>query len=297
MRRVAIHSKDVVDHKLPFVKQIFTQLEQYGVEIIISRDFSKRLHAINFRPQIVGSFNAPHELKNTDILLSVGGDGTFLESLTLVQHQDVPILGINTGRLGFLATIAKEQIKTAIEDIFAGHYTIDERTLIELESDRDLFKGVNVALNEFAILKRDSSSMIVVHTYIDGEYLNSYWADGLIVATPTGSTGYSLSVGGPVVVPQSNNFIIAPVSPHNLNVRPLIVPSSSVIAFEIEGRSKNFLVSLDSRSRKVDSSVQLAVRKGSYTCKMIQLDGDSFLKTLRAKLNWGTDIRNYLNRY
>jgi NAD+ kinase len=297
LKKVAIHSKDIAESKLFFVKQIFTELENYGVEIIISKDFDRLLHSINFRPNIVGTFSAPHQLSGVDLMLSVGGDGTFLEAATIVQHQNIPILGINTGRLGFLATTSKEQIHSAIESLMAGHYTLDERILLELEADRDLFKGVNIALNEFAIMKRDSSSMIVVHTYIDGEYLNSYWADGLIVATPTGSTGYALSVGGPVVVPQSNNFIIAPVSPHNLNVRPLIVPSNSVIAFEIEGRSKNFLVSLDSRSRKVDSNVQLAVRKCNYTCKMIRLDGDSFLKTLREKLNWGMDIRNYLNRY
>ncbi|WP_291720633.1 NAD kinase [Bernardetia sp.] len=297
MKKVAIHSKDIAESKLFFIKQIFTELENYGVEIIISKDFDRLLHSINFRPNIVGVFSAPHHLIGVDLMLSVGGDGTFLESATIVQHQNVPILGINTGRLGFLATTSKEQIHSAIESLMAGHYELDERILLELEADRDLFKGVNIALNEFAIMKRDSSSMIVVHTYIDGEYLNSYWADGLIVATPTGSTGYSLSVGGPVVVPQSNNFIISPVSPHNLNVRPLIVPTESVIAFEIEGRSKNFLVSLDSRSRKVDSNVQLAVRKCNYTCKMVRLDGDSFLKTLREKLNWGNDIRNYLNRY
>lgn len=297
MKKVAIHSKDIAESKLFFVKQIFTELENYGVEIVISKDFDRLLHSINFRPNVVGTFSAPHHLSGVDLMLSVGGDGTFLESTTIVQHQNVPILGINTGRLGFLATTSKEQIHSALESLIAGHYTLDERILLELEADRDLFKGVNIALNEFAIMKRDSSSMIVVHTYIDGEYLNSYWADGLIVATPTGSTGYSLSVGGPVVVPQSNNFVISPVSPHNLNVRPLIVPTESVIAFEIEGRSKNFLVSLDSRSRKVDSNIQMAVRRCNYTCKMIRLDGDSFLKTLREKLNWGMDIRNYLNRY
>jgi NAD+ kinase len=179
-----------------------------------------------------------------------------------------------------------------MDDLIHERYKLDERTLIKLVSDEDLFNGVNFGLNEMAILKRDSSSMVVIHTYIDGEYLNSYWSDGLIVSTPTGSTGYCLSVGGPIVLPQSNNFIIAPVSPHNLNVRPLVVTDNSVISFEIEGRSKNFLVSLDSRSRTVSADKKLAVKKEDFKAKLVDLKGYNFLQTLRNKLNWGLDLRN-----
>jgi NAD+ kinase len=215
-----------------------------------------------------------------------------LETLTFVREKKIPILGINTGRLGFLATTPTNKIKEAVNALFNGFYTLDERSLIQLESNEDIFNGINFGLNEFTILKRDTSSMIVVRTYIDGEYLNAYWADGLIIATPTGSTGYSLSVGGPVVIPHSKNFIISPVSPHNLNVRPLIVSDNSVISFEIEGRSKNFLVSLDSRSRKVDASIQLAIKKCDFTINLVKLHGENFLNTLRFKLNWGFDTRN-----
>ena len=225
-------------------------------------------------------------------MISAGGDGTFLETVTLVREKDIPILGINTGTLGFLATTPKDNIKAVLDAVFSGFYTIEERTLIALESEPSIFGELNFAMNEFTITKRDTASMIIVHTYLNGDYLNSYWADGLIVATPTGSTGYSLSVGGPVVDPRTNNFIIAPISPHNLNVRPLIVSDGSVISFEIAGRSKNFLVSLDSRSMVVDASIQMAVRKCEFNVKLVKLAGESFLKTLRAKLNWGLDTRN-----
>jgi NAD+ kinase len=298
LNRIAIHSRAFEDNKLPFIKQIFSEIEKRGIPVLISEVFHEHLTKINFIPKIEDIYHQPSDLKGTDIMLSVGGDGTFLEAVTFVQETQIPILGINTGRLGFLATTPRDRIKYGIDALFEGAYSIDERTLIQLETDRpELFGGVNIALNEFAILKRDTSSMIVVHTYIDGEYLNSYWADGLLIATPTGSTGYSLSVGGPVVVPQSHNFIIAPVSPHNLNVRPLIVPDESIIAFEIEGRSKNFLVSLDSRSEKVDASIQMAIRRCNYPARLVRLNGENFLKTLRLKLNWGVDVRNHQYRY
>jgi NAD+ kinase len=227
-----------------------------------------------------------------DIVLSLGGDGTLLDAITYIGDHEIPILGINMGRLGFLATTTQENAENAIDSLYNKAYKIDERTLIKVVSDEDLFNGINFGLNEFTILKRDTSSMIVVHTYIDGEYLNSYWADGLIVSTPTGSTGYSLSCGGPLVLPQSNNFIIAPVSPHNLNVRPMVVSDKSIISFQIEGRSKNFLVSLDSRSKSVAADIKIAVKKEDFKVKLINLKGYNYLQTLRNKLNWGLDMRN-----
>jgi NAD+ kinase len=194
--------------------------------------------------------------------------------------------------LGFLATISKEMIPQAIDALFENQFSFEYRSLVKVHSEKDIFNGKNFGLNDFTILKKDTSAMITVHAYIDGEYLNSYWADGLIVSTPTGSTGYSLSCGGPVVLPQSNNFIITPVSPHNLTVRPMVVSDNSVISFEIEGRSKNFLVSLDTRSYTVDASVQMAVSKEDFQAKLVKLDGYNFLDTLRMKLNWGYDARN-----
>lgn len=293
MKAIAIHSRPFEDSKLPFVQQIFKEISKRNIPIVISEILKEYLDKINFKFNFEGTFRDFRELTNVEIMFSLGGDGTFLETVTLVRHLDIPILGINTGTLGFLATISPQNIKAALDTVFEGYYTVTERTLIQLDSNIDIFDGVNFAMNEFAVLKRDTASMIVVHTYIDGEYLNSYWADGLIIATPTGSTGYSLSVGGPVVVPHSNNFIISPISPHNLNVRPLIVPDKSIISLEIEGRSKNFLVALDSRSRKVDASIQLAVSKCDFKAKIVNLNDKSFLKTLRQKLNWGMDIRNY----
>lgn len=293
MKAIAIHSRPFEDSKLPFIQQVFKEINKRKIPILISDILKEYLDKINYNFNFEGTFHNYKDLDDVEIMFSLGGDGTFLETVTLVRHLGIPILGINTGTLGFLATIAPQNIKSALDFVFEGYYTVTDRTLIQLDSNIDVFDGVNFAMNEFAVLKRDTASMIVVHTYIDGEYLNSYWADGLIIATPTGSTGYSLSAGGPVVVPHSNNFIISPISPHNLNVRPLIVPDKSIISLEIEGRSKNFLVSLDSRSRKVDASIQLAVSKCDFKAKIVNLNDKSFLKTLRQKLNWGMDIRNY----
>lgn len=227
-----------------------------------------------------------------DFVISVGGDGTLLDTVSLVGEYEVPIVGINTGRMGFLATIAKEDVEKAVQVLFDGDFTIQDRILINLEADQKLFNGVPYGLNEFTIHKRDTSSMIIVHTYIDGEYLNSYWADGLIVATPTGSTGYSLSCGGPLISPSAKNFVITPVSPHNLNVRPMIVSDESEITFSIEGRSKKFLISLDSRSTAVDASVKLKVKREKFVARLVKFHDYSFFDTLRKKLNWGFDMRN-----
>jgi NAD+ kinase len=289
---LSIHGKPFNDHTIPYIQDMFNHLKDHSVNLQIFGDFKTFLIDKGITIPEHSIFYNKHEVFNADFLLSIGGDGTLLETVTFSAEREIPILGINTGRLGFLATTARENTKEAINDLLNKRYKLDERTLISLVSDDDLFNGVNFALNEFTILKRDTSSMIVVHTYIDGEYLNSYWADGLIVSTPTGSTGYSLSVGGPIVLPQSNNFIVAPVSPHNLNVRPLIVTDTSTISFEIEGRSENFLVSLDSRSRAVPANTRLAVKKEAFKAKIVEVKGYNFLQTLRSKLNWGLDLRN-----
>ncbi|GAB4332376.1 MAG: NAD kinase [Flammeovirgaceae bacterium] len=291
--KIAIHSKTFDKEKIVFFKTILDDLKLREANILLSKVLKNFLEEMNVEGlEKVATFDIKSELEGVDYIFSVGGDGTLLDTITYVRDKKIPIFGINTGRLGFLATTPSSRIKEGIDAIFKGFYSIETRNLIELVSDQDLFKGLNFGLNEFTILKRDTSSMIVVHTYINGEYLNSYWADGLIIATPTGSSGYSLSVGGPIVMPGSRNFIIAPVCPHNLNVRPLIVSDESIISFEIEGRSKNFLISLDSRSRKVDSSVQLAVKRCNFQAHLLKLKGDNYLNTLRLKLNWGMDARN-----
>ncbi len=202
------------------------------------------------------------------------------------------MLGINIGRLGFLATISQEEAEESLEKIFRGEYTLDKRALLRLESSKKLFGKLNFALNDFTLVKKDSSSMITVFTYIDGELLNAYWADGIIVSTPTGSTGYALSCGGPLVFPRSGNFVITPVSPHNLTVRPIVVSDNSEFSFRVEGRSKKFLISLDSRVAVVDPSIKLKVVKEKFKVNLILLEGQHYFKTLRQKLNWGLDIRN-----
>jgi NAD+ kinase len=290
--KIAIHGKSFTEEGSPFVQEVFAELTRRGAQIFVSQRFHRSLQESAILAGDVSVYKSQKDIKNVDFIFSLGGDGTLLETVTHVGHLEIPILGINLGRLGFLATIAKSKIKYAIEALYCQTYTLDQRSLISLESNKPIFNGQNFSLNEFTILKKDTSSMITVHTYIDGNYLNSYWADGLIVSTPTGSTGYSLSCGGPVVHPGSGTFVITPVSPHNLNVRPIVVSDESVISFEIEGRSKQFLVALDSRSRAVDDSIQMSVRKEKFCARLVKLNGYNYLDTLRQKLNWGYDIRN-----
>ncbi len=292
--KVAILGKPFTEALLPYIQKLFDELAAHRTDIIIVEYFKIYLQNHIKLPAEVDTFRRGDPLSGVDFVLSIGGDGTLLDTITYVGAKQIPIVGINTGRLGFLATVPFDQTALAIEALYQGQYTIDERSLIRAETDQEIFDGINFGLNEFSILKTDTSTMIVVHTYIDGEYLNSYWADGLIVATPTGSTGYSLSCGGPVVLPQTNNFVISPVCPHNLNVRPLVVSDQSVLSFEIEGRSNNFLVSLDSRSKPVDSSVRIAVKRENFNARLVKIAGVHFLTTLRTKLNWGFDKRNDL---
>ena len=225
-------------------------------------------------------------------MISLGGDGTLLDTVTMVRNQDIPLLGINFGRLGFLASIGREELETVVASLKNRTFVEDERTLIHLDSNMPLFGETPYALNEFAIHKLDTSSMIKIHAYLNGEFLNSYWADGLIVATPTGSTGYSLSCNGPIVFPDSGSFVITPVAPHNLNVRPIVVPDDNIISFEIEGRADSFLCTLDSRKEIVQKTIQLAVKKEKFTVSLIRLNENNFLQTLRNKLSWGLDRRN-----
>lgn len=290
--KIAILGKPFDENQTAFMQEMVDDLIRRQAEISILDTFHEYLSRHIQLPEGLTTFHRGDSLAGTRFVLSIGGDGTLLDTVTYVGPLQIPILGINTGRLGFLATISPDKIAQAIDALFKGHFVLEDRSLIRVDTDPDTFGDINFGLNEFSILKRDTSSMIVVHTYIDGEYLNSYWADGLIVATPTGSTGYSLSCGGPVMLPQTNNFIIAPVCPHNLNVRPLIVSDRSVISFEIEGRSNNFLLSLDSRSKTVEAGIQIAVRRENFNARLVKLNHVNFLSTLRSKLNWGLDRRN-----
>lgn len=290
--KIGIHGKEFNRQLVPMMEKIFLCLEQHKADLYISTKFEKFLKASVFRKFNWKTYKPGESLKKLNLFLSIGGDGTLLDSVTHIGNCETPILGINTGRLGFLATINKEDVESALTKVFKGAYTLDKRAVLRLESNKKLFGKLNFALNDFTLVKKDSSSMITVHTYIDGELLNSYWADGIIVSTPTGSTGYALSCGGPLVFPRSGNFVITPVSPHNLTVRPIVVSDSSEISFEVEGRSKKFLISLDSRIAVVDNTIKLKVRKENFKVNLILLEGQHYFKTLRQKLNWGLDIRN-----
>lgn len=227
-----------------------------------------------------------------EYLISVGGDGTFLDTAQLVRDSRIPVLGINTGRLGFLSSVSREEINLAVESMVERNFVIDKRQVLQLDSSEQLFGDLNFGLNEFTIHKTDTSSMITIHTYLNGELLNSYWADGLIVATPTGSTAYSLSCGGPVIYPSSENFVITPVAPHNLTIRPIVVPNDMVISFDVESRGGKFLCTLDSRFKTAKTSVQLAVRKANFSIHILRFQDSNFLNTIRHKLMWGADQRN-----
>ncbi|SKC16928.1 NAD kinase [Dyadobacter psychrophilus] len=290
--KIAIHGRNFNESARPFIENMFNELSRRKVEVQLSKPFRTFLdqNGITHYSELV--YEKPDEVFDARLIVSMGGDGTLLETISHVGRRQIPAIGINVGRLGFLATVPPERITDMIQALESSQYRIDERTLVEIESNIDLFDGQNFGLNDFTITKTDTSSMITVHTYLNDEFLNSYWADGLIISTPTGSTGYSLSCGGPVLVPHSQNFIITPISPHNLNVRPLVVEDNAVIRLEVKSRSNNFLVSLDARSRVVDENTLLTVRKAGFIARLIKMRDDSFLNTLRNKLSWGLDMRN-----
>lgn len=290
--KIAIHGRSFTTDTQPYIQALFDILKGRQIEYAISSSFYAFLLSAGVNPYTEKSYPHPHGAPDADFMFSIGGDGTLLESVMQSRSRQIPILGINTGRLGFLATVSPAMIADSLEALFQGNFQTEDRTLVSLLSDTDLFEDYNFALNDFTITKTDTSSMITVHAYLDGEFLNSYWADGLIVSTPTGSTGYSLSCGGPVVLPTNDVFVITPISPHNLNVRPMIIPDISRLSFRVESRSSNFLVSLDSRFRIVDSTVTLMVKKELFKARLVKLSQDTFVQTLRTKLHWGLDARN-----
>ena len=289
---LAIHGKEFSADMKPVMEKLWADISSKNEKIQISESFIAHLKEHGFGVDEFQSYSVDQGPENIQMAWSIGGDGTFLETLSHVGAKEIPILGINTGRLGFLATLSPEEVPQALQHVLSNEYTIEDRCLVSVDAEIDLFKGKDFGLNEVGIMKTDSSSMIQIKTFLDGNYLNTYWADGIIVSTATGSTGYSLSVGGPIVIPTSDSFIIAPMSPHNLNVRPLIVSSDSVLKFEVSSRSHNFLISIDSRSRVIDSKISIEVKKAAFSGKIVKIPGDDFLQTLRNKLNWGLDVRN-----
>jgi len=284
-------------YKPEFQKQlqtIFDFLHTSEVNVFVEESFLIQCKQAELKIKQTDTFDDYYSLKKleVDFLISIGGDGTILDTLTYIQDLEIPVLGINGGRLGFLAGVGMHNATRFIGYLLKGHFQVDDRTVLELESNVHLFNGVKYALNDFVIHKKDTSSMIIIHSYINGEFLNSYWSDGLIIASPTGSTGYSLSCGGPILYPTSESFALTPVAPHNLNVRPIIVNDQNILSFEIEGRATSYLVSLDSRSETVNNKAQLAVKKAPFKFKLIRFNEENYLQTLRSKLMWGVDNRN-----
>lgn len=290
--KIGIHGKSFSKAQQGFIQEMFDLLHSGGFQVFATESFYNILKKSSVKFGSPEVFEKGDDISNMEFMFSVGGDGTFLDTLTYIGPYETPILGVNIGRLGFLAHITQHNFREALQCLQDKKFDLESRTLIHVDSNKDLFKGVDFGLNEFAILKKDTSSMIVVHTYIDDIYLNSYYSDGLIISTPTGSTGYSLSCGGPLALPTSNNFIITPISAHNLNVRPMVVSDDSRISFRVEGRSRKFLATLDSRYSVVDQSVKISVRKENFKVRMLKPEGQTFFDTLRMKLHWGLDARN-----
>jgi NAD+ kinase len=293
--KVAIYGKYYLNSTEPIINDIFVFLTNNNVEMVIEAEFLRILHEKKIVENPYKTFASHTELDNSfDMLISIGGDGTILRAAALVGDSGVPILGINAGRLGFLATVQKENIDEFMQFIIDKKYTISKRTLLSLTCtpNNECIAEINYAMNEVSVSRKDTTSMITVETYLNDEFLNSYWADGLIIATPTGSTGYSMSCGGPILTPDVKSFVITPIAPHNLNARPLVIPDDTVIKLKVSGREENYLVSLDSRITSIKNETILIIKKTPFQINMVEIPKETFLKTLRTKLFWGEDRRN-----
>ena len=294
MARIAIFGKRIPDEVQTFVERTIDSLLQEGCELVVYRGFQNRINEQWQLGWTFPEFKNAEELQacQPDFLLSIGGDGTILDATTLVERSGIPIIGLNTGRLGFLANITRDEAPLALKAILAGEYTLDERNALEVHTPTEDNVQPNFALNEIAVSRKGTTSMISVHVYLNGEFLNTYWADGLMISTPTGSTGYNLSCGGPILMPGSNNFIITPIAPHNLTVRPLVIPNADTITLKVEAREGNYLASLDSRVFTLDCETELTLKKADFHFKLVRTAYSDFSSTLRNKLLWGLDRRN-----
>lgn len=290
--KYAIFGQNYQENTEKVTKEVIAILQNNNIEIIIEKQFSENFGVIT---KNIATFSSHEELDTSfDVFISIGGDGTILRAITFVRDKNIPVVGINTGRLGFLATVQLENISILLQKVIRKEYQISKRSLLELQctpKNKDL-ENLNFALNEITVSRKDSTSMITIETILNGEYLNSYWADGLIISTPTGSTGYSLSCGGPVLMPEVNSLVITPIAPHNLNARPLVVPDEMEIELRVTGREEHYLVSLDSRIISVTNDTLLRIQKTSFHINMIEFEEEGFLKTIRKKLLWGEDRRN-----
>ena len=293
--KVAIYGQYYQNSTEPIIRDIFVFFNQNNVEMVIEANFLKMLYEKQLVKKDYKTFTSHTELdKSFDMMISIGGVGTILRAATLVRDSGIPILGVNAGRLGFLALVQKEDIATFLQVVIDKKYNISERTLLSLSSTSEIdgIADINFAMNEVTVSRKDTTSMITIETYLDNEFLNSYWADGLIVATPTGSTGYSMSCGGPILTPTVESLVITPIAPHNLNNRPLVICDRTEIRLKVSGREEQYLVSLDSRIAAVSNESELVIKKTDFKIKMVEIPNETFLKTLRNKLLWGEDKRN-----
>ena len=294
-KTIAIYGREFNISVLPYVEQLFSYLKEKKVQVYVHSDFYNFLKKqINCPDGWLLYYSHVDLPTNILFLLSLGGDGTMLSAVSQVRDSGIPIAGINFGRLGFLAAIHKTQMIEALDAIFEGHYKLQARELLEVTgSDQKLFGEEHFALNDITVFRHDTSSMITVNAVLNGELLNAYWADGIIIATPTGSTAYSLSCGGPIMMPGSGNFVITPIAPHNLNVRPIIISADSELELEIESRTEKYILSCDSKNDTISTSTKLRIRRAPFRVNLIRLEKDSYFSTLREKLLWGLDVRNY----
>lgn len=291
--RIAIFGKNTENKTLDFYSRLIISMQLHNCNVLIYEPLFKILKFKIAIPKNISLFTSSSDLiNNADYLFSIGGDGTMLDAVSLVKNSGIPILGFNTGRLGFLSSISNEELDISLNYFFNNKFFLEKRNLLKLVSKDELFGNQNFALNEFTILKKDFSTMITVHVYINDVFLNTYWSDGLIISTPTGSTAYSLSCGGPIITPDSENFIITPIASHNLTVRPLVIPDTSVVKLKVEGRSDNFLITLDSKQETIGPGKELVIKKEDFYINLIQLPNKNFFSTIRDKLMWGLDKRN-----
>ena len=291
--KVALFGKEFKEDQKKYLQQILNELVNNNIELCIFQPYLDKVKDHLNLPKNLNTFSNHIDLKDgTDMLFSIGGDGTILDTIPLVRDSGIPILGINLGRLGFLSSVSKSEIKQAVESIFKGEYYIDKRALLELEQPKGIFGELNFALNDLTIYRNNTTSLIVVHVYVDDKFLNSYWGDGLIVSTPTGSTAYSLSVGGPIMSPGSQNFVIAPIASHNLTVRPIVIQDSSKIRIKIGGREDTYLMTMDSRHSSINKEDELIIKRCDFEVNLIEMNNKDFFSTIRDKLHWGVDNRN-----
>ncbi|AEA42120.1 NAD kinase [Fluviicola taffensis] len=291
--RVALYSKKVTKATIPVFVRFAEMIHRFGWKLVLEKELKEQLVKKAGMCLDADVFTRHEDFHNgIDLAFSIGGDGTFLRTVSFIRNSGVPILGINTGRLGFLANISDLQFEEALELVRQKRYDYQKRSLLRVETERSIYGPDNVAMNEVTLLKKDTSSMITVNTFLEDKYLNSYWADGLIVATPTGSTAYNLSCGGPIVTPGCQVHIITPIAPHNLNVRPVVVPDNMPIRLSIEGRERNYLISLDGNAKSIKQNEEVLIRKAEYMINVIKLEDTNFLDTIRNKMSWGKDQRN-----